>query len=127
MKLLLNCERGVAAVEFAIVSMLFFILLFGGIEMGRTFYVKNQLSYLADQATRAVIINSTVTDATLTSNIRDQFTAGDPTQLTVTILSETVAGTEYRVVQVDYAMDLLIPSLMPSTFSLNVDRRVPVI
>ena len=60
-----RCERGVAAVEFAIVSVVLMTLLIGGIDMGRTFYVKNQLSFLADQAARAVLVDPDVTDAAL--------------------------------------------------------------
>ena len=123
---LIRCQRGVAAVEFSIVSMVFFMLLIGGIDMGRTFYIKNQLSFLADQATRAVLLDGTVSDADLTAIVQDQFTAGDADLLTVTISSETTSGVEYRVVRVDFPVTLFIPNLTSSTFNLNVDRRVPV-
>ena len=124
---LLRCERGVAAVEFSIVSLVFFMLIIGGIDMGRTFYVKNQLSFLADQATRAVLLDNNVSDASLTAIVQNQFTAGDSSLLSVTISTETVSGVEYRVVRVDFPMTLFIPNLSSSTFNLNVDRRVPVV
>ena len=123
---LLRCERGVAAVEFAIVSVLLITLIIGGIDMGRTFYVKNQLSYLADQATRAVLVDPDVSDTALTALVQGQFTAGDPSLLSVTVSTDTVSGIGFRVVRVDFPMTLFIPNLSSSTFDLNVDRRVPI-
>ena len=52
-----RCEAGTAAVEFAIISMVFISLCVGIVDFGRTLYVKNQLSFLADQATRTVLVN----------------------------------------------------------------------
>lgn len=123
---LLRCERGVAAIEFAIVSMVFISMVIGGIDMGRTFYVKNQLSHLADQASRTVLLNPDTSDATLTSMVKDAFTAGDATQVSVTVSTESSAGIEYRVIRIDYPMTLFIPNLTTETFGLNIDRRVPV-
>ncbi len=123
---MLQCERGVAALEFAIVSVLFFALVIGAIDMGRTFFVKNQLSFLADQATRAVLVNPNITNASLSALISDQFGAGDPDLLNVTITSDTSSGVDYRVIRIDFPMTLFIPNLSSDTFNLNVDRRVPV-
>lgn len=123
---MLRCERGVAAVEFAIVSVLLITLIIGGIDMGRTFYVKNQLSYLADQATRAVLMDPGVSDATLTALVQGDFTAGNASLVTVTITNATISGVDFRVVQIDFPMTLFIPNLTSSTFNLNVDRRVPI-
>lgn len=121
-----RCERGVAAVEFAIVSMVFFTLVIGGIDMGRTFFVKHQLSHLADQAARSVLLDPDVSDATLTAFVQNGFTAGDASQVTVNIAAEASGGIDYRVIRIDYPMTLFIPNLTSQTFGLNVDRRVPV-
>lgn len=126
MPAILRCDRGVAAVEFAIVSMVFFTLVIGGIDMGRTFYIKNQLSHLADQASRSVLMDPDVSDTALTNFVQTEFSAGDAGQITVTVTSETAAGIEYRVIRIDYPMTLFIPNLTSQTFGLNVDRRVPI-
>lgn len=123
---LLRCDRGVAAIEFAIVSMVFISMVIGGIDMGRTFYVKNQLSHLADRASRTVLLDPDVSDATLTSFVQGEFTAGDANQIAVTVSTETSGGIDYRVIRIDYPMTLFIPNLTSNTFGLNVDRRVPV-
>jgi len=65
-----RCERGTAAVEFAIIALVLVSLLVAVVDFGRTLYVKNQLSYLADQATRMVLLNPAISDATLETELR---------------------------------------------------------
>lgn len=120
-----RCERGAAAVEFAIISVVLITLCIGIVDFGRTLYVKNQLSYLADQATRAVLIDPTVTTAALETNLTNDFTAGDPGDLTITITTEAAGGQDYRVITVAYPITLFIPNLASSTINLDVTRRVP--
>ncbi|MEM7210838.1 MAG: TadE family protein [Pseudomonadota bacterium] len=121
----IRCERGVAAVEFAIVSVVLMTLLIGGIDMGRTFYVKNQLSFLADRAARAVLVDPDVTDAALQATLAAEFTAGDSSLLAVNVSAQTVSGIDFRVIQIDYPMALFVPFLNYSSLALNVNRRVP--
>lgn len=120
-----RCERGAAAVEFAIISLVLISLCIAIVDFGRTLYVKNQLSYLADQATRTVLVNPGVTNGALQTTLETDFTAGDPNDLTVTINTETVAGTEFRVITIAYPITLFIPNLTSNTIALDVTRRVP--
>lgn len=119
------CDRGAAAVEFAIISMVLITLLIGIVDFGRTLYVKNQLSFLADQAARAVLLDPGIADATLEADLRADFSAGTAADLTVTITSEIVSGTDFRVLSVNYPITLFIPNLSASDLTLSVTRRVP--
>ncbi|MEM7424356.1 MAG: TadE family protein, partial [Pseudomonadota bacterium] len=87
---LLRCTRGAAAVEFAIVSVVFVTVCIAVVDFGRTLYVKNQLSFLADIAARQILINPTVPSATLETDLRNEFVAGDPASLAIAITNETV-------------------------------------
>lgn len=118
-------EDGAAAVEFSIISVVLVALLIGIVDFGRTLYVKNQLSYLADQATRKVLIDPAITDATLESELAADFTAGDPTSLTVTLSNATANGNTYRLIDISYPMTLFIPNLSSESINLSVVRRVP--
>lgn len=120
-----GCTAGTAAVEFAIVGAVFIALVIGILDFGRTFYVKNQISALADQAARKMLIDPNISEATLQSELKDDFFAGNADDLTVTVTTETASGTSYRVVTVVYPMTLLIPGLASNAISLNVMRRVP--
>lgn len=122
---ILGCTRGAAAVEFAIVSMVLIGLTVGTIDFGRTLYVKNQISALADQAVRKVLIDPSISGSTLESELREDFFAGEADELTFNVTSETVDGISYRVVTVGYPITLFVPGLSSNAVSLSVTRRVP--
>ena len=119
------CTRGSAAVEFAIVSGVLIMLLIGILDLGRALWVQNQISFLADQAVRRVLIDSEVSGAELEAELRDEFTAGDPRALSIEVVSEVADGTTYRVVSVEFPFAVLIPNLADRSISLGVTRRVP--
>ena len=52
-----RCETGSALVEFALVAMLFFAMLFGIIDFGRAFYTYHFLSHAARSAARWAMVN----------------------------------------------------------------------
>ena len=57
-------QRGVAAVEFALVAIPFFLLMFGAMEFGRLLYLWNTVQEVTRNAARqAVVTNFTDTDA----------------------------------------------------------------
>lgn len=52
-------QKGVAAVEFAIIAILFFTLLFGIFELGRLFYVINSVQEVTRRAAREAVVRWT--------------------------------------------------------------------
>lgn len=52
-------QRGAAAVEFAIVAMLLFVLLFAILEFGRLFYVLNSVQEVTRRAAREAVVRWT--------------------------------------------------------------------
>ena len=54
-------RRGAAAVEFAVVAPLFFLLLGGIIEFGQAFRIEHMLSNATRRATRAAIVDGAIT------------------------------------------------------------------
>jgi hypothetical protein len=58
-------QRGVAAVEFAIVAILLFTLLFGIIEFGRLFYVFNSVQEVTRRAAREAVVTWTTQQSTV--------------------------------------------------------------
>lgn len=49
-------QRGVAAVEFALIAMLLFVVLFGILELGRLFYVFNSAQEVTRRAAREAVV-----------------------------------------------------------------------
>ena len=62
-------QRGVAAVEFAVVAVIFFMLFFGILDIIRALYICNILQEVTRRAT-ALAVNSDFNDATAMLNVR---------------------------------------------------------
>jgi hypothetical protein len=62
-------QRGVAAVEFAVVAVVFFMLFFGIVDIIRALYICNILQEVTRRAT-ALAVNSDFNDATTMLNVR---------------------------------------------------------
>ena len=118
-------ETGASAIEFAIVGSVLVVLSIGIIEFGRAFFLRNDLSYVADVASRMLLMNSAAAEATVRAAAKGKFD-GDPDSLTVTFATETSSGVNFKTVTMSYPQTLMIPFLANNTMTLTVVRRVPV-
>jgi Flp pilus assembly pilin Flp len=60
--ILLRFERGTAAVEFALIAIFFFTLIFGIVELGRLLYLWNTVQEVTRHAAREAVVRNFVTD-----------------------------------------------------------------
>ena len=67
-KLLRTSEKGTSMAEFAIISVVFFMMIFGIIEFGRLFYTHNALTDAARRGARYAVVNKEA-DAECVKNI----------------------------------------------------------
>ena len=113
-------ERGAAAVEFAIVATLFFMLVFGIIDFGFAFHSWNNAVNAAREGARTAAVDPNTTD--ITNRVRTAASGLDQSKLTISILcsrgassfsacpagSTWLEGDVVRVI-VDYQYDMLTP------------------
>ena len=102
-------EHGQALVEMALVLPLFFLLLFGVIEMGRVGYAYITVSNAAREGGRIATIGGT--DLAINSSINNAAVSLDPASLTITITplqSQRQSG-QAVTIQVTYPVQLIIP------------------
>lgn len=64
-------QQGVAAVEFSLVAMIFFLLFFGIIELARAMYICNTLQEVTRRAA-ALAVNTDFTDTTAMQHVREK-------------------------------------------------------
>jgi Flp pilus assembly protein TadG len=107
-QVLRNSRLGSAAVEFAVIAPLFFLLLAGIIEFGTAFRIQHCLSAAARQGARAAIIDGS-TSSQITQKVRDNCVKNlkvGPADVIVAItingqssidLSQASEGTEIQV------------------------------
>jgi Flp pilus assembly protein TadG len=113
-------ERGAAAVEFAIVATLFFMLVFGIIDFGFAFHSWNNAVNAAREGARLAAVDSNTTD--ITNRVLNSASGLDPTKMTIQLQcsrnsgpfgacaagSSWVAGDIVRVI-VNYQYSMLTP------------------
>lgn len=125
LKQLVSCNRGAAAVEFAIIGLVLIMVCVGGIEFGRGLWLRNELSFAADFAARKVLTDPAISSADLETELRSALTGIDPDLVEISFGSETVDTIEFRTVLVRYPLSLLVPGLSDDPITLSVNRRVP--
>lgn len=121
-------ERGVTAVEFALVAPVFLMFVLGVIDIGRLFWAKNLLQYGVGEAARYVMVNPTTTKAILETY------AGDKVSdlLSGITFTADVADTDvvndvtYRTVSGSYTFTYLMPFMTISDTILTATIRTPV-
>ena len=113
-------QKGAAAVEFAIVASLFFMLVFGIIDFGFAFHSWNNAVNSAREGARTAAVDPSVSD--ITARVRDSAETLDQSKLTISVLcsrsgasfaacpagSSWIEGDIVRVI-VDYEYDMITP------------------
>lgn len=118
-----GCASGAAAIEFAVIASVLVFVCLGVVEIGRGLHVRSELAYVADLASRQVLITPDVSDADLQTLVNEAFTGPRPQDIDLTA---PVAGDgASRTVTVQYPFSFLIPSIS-DTFDITVSRRVPL-
>jgi len=92
-------EDGTVAIEFAIVSLLFFALLLGSIELGRAMWMRNSVQFAAEEAARWALVQTAENSTAVVDFARGRLTAS-PASADITAPYVTVSGVRYVVVTV---------------------------
>jgi Flp pilus assembly protein TadG len=134
-------NKGATVVEFAIVSTVFFIFIFGILDLGRYFFVEHTLQFATREGVRLALVGNTLTDASgnclsreasIIKAIKDNASSAvDPSKLNISIFpvqsdysdpkgwqEELNAGEpgDYMRVRTRYTFDFLTP-LIATFFS----------
>ena len=95
----LSRQKGMTTVEFAIIGMLFFIILFGIVEVGRALFVWNGLADITRRAARiaavcppddVIVIRTAIYNAAENIGTSSMISGLDPSHVTVLYLDSTM-------------------------------------
>lgn len=92
-------ERGAAAVEFAIIFPVLFLLLAGIIDFGRAFFYQVQLANAAREGTRAAVVGSLTVDEIKTRTAA-AVPGMNPADLTYPVITQCPSGSGNATVEV---------------------------
>lgn len=122
-----RCDAGAAAVEFSIVGLILVLVSLAVIDFGRGFHARNQMAFAADIGARLVLTDGEIANDALALALRDAYQGVNPEALTVEVTDTTVDGTAFKVLTLEYPLQLRWYGLEASALTLNVVRRVPLI
>lgn len=130
LKRFLRNEDGVAAIEFAIVSVLFLFVLFAIVEATRAVWAQNTLKYAIEEAARERIIDDTMTEADVENFVLGRMTGLINTATVDITISTTTTASGVEVMNItgtiDYTMMLpLLPDTI-NTFPLSAETHMPI-
>ena len=122
-------DSGATALEFSLVAVIFVFASIGVMELGRTYQVRNELSYAADIGGRrlTILVNTPgIAEADYDDEVKNEiisiFQGYDPSALSVTVDPETINGVQYQKLTLEYPMSVFIP-FQSDTYQLKVVRR----
>ena len=111
-------RSGVAAVEFALVAPIFFLLVFGLIEFGRMMMIQQSLTNAAREGSRVAILPTTKDGADVEAAMRDYLqsvmsNAADTGEVRVTVPSNLATAASGANLTVSVEVDYLDVSWLP--------------
>jgi Flp pilus assembly protein TadG len=114
-------QRGVAAVEFAMIAPIFFGLLVGTIDVGRYMWTLNTMQYAIDQGVRAGVVQQLSTED-VTDVVKSSLAGLDADAVTVDVDSD--ASTLAITADMNYAFLFPLSSFMSST-TISLRTEMP--
>jgi Flp pilus assembly protein TadG len=101
-------RSGAAAVEFAIVGSTFILLSIGIIDFGRNFLILHQMNHIADQISRVLMLNPTVSSADLLAYARENWAGNAPETLGLSLQNQTINGVPSSRLELTYAITWIV-------------------
>ena len=86
-------RQGGAAIEFAIVCPVLVAILFGIIEMGRMFYIRQSLEYATEEAARYYAINPSLDTGSIDTALRSAMAGGMGSDVSIVYGAAPSCGT----------------------------------
>lgn len=122
---LICCNKGTAAVEFALIGLALILGTIGTIEVGRALFMSNELAHAADRAARAVMLNFDIAESVLTDAVRDEdlLTGLIPANLQVAS-TVTASNARFRNVELTYQFTPMVSNLTIGSVTLTATRMV---
>ncbi len=120
-------DRGAAAVEFALVTPAFLIMVMGIIDFSRIFWVKSTMQFAVEQAARHVMVNPTLSDTLLVQFAEDELAKVSLTGVTFPPpVSDTTDGVDFRTLTANYTFSFMIPIIDMPDIVIQARSRTAV-
>lgn len=126
--LIKKSESGVAAVEFALIAPIFFMMIFGIIDMGRVYWLISSMEYAVEGAGRYAMLNTSATSQQVIEEAQDNLYVINQNSVTFTTSTSSSSGINYMTIQAQASFNFLPPAMFNyGTIALTRTATVPLL
>ncbi|MCK5166785.1 MAG: pilus assembly protein [Rhodospirillaceae bacterium] len=118
-------DRGVAAVEFAIVLPVFIMLIMGIVDFGRIYWIKSAMQFVVEQSTRYAMVNTSISEAALETYAYAQEASVSGSGATFEATIDASGTVNYMTVTGTYTFSFITP-LVGTTLTLDAKSVTPI-
>lgn len=121
-----DARSGAMAIDFAIVAPVFFVLVFGLIDISRAAFTKGVMLYAMEEASRWAAVNFPASAADIEAVATAKFTVLDPGNITAFSATVTDNGDKTKAVtlQMDYTFEFMMPFLSLDPITLSTEATI---
>ncbi len=121
-----DARSGAMALEFAIVAPVFFLLVFGLIDISRAAFTKGVMLYSMEEASRWAAVNFPATAAEIEAVATGKFVVINPANITAFSATVTDNGDKTKAVtlQMDYTFAFMMPFLNLDPITLSTEATI---
>ena len=121
-----DARSGAMALEFAIVAPVFFLLVFGLIDISRAAFTKGVMLYSMEEASRWAAVNFPATATEIEAVATGKFVVINPANITAFSATVTDNGDKTKAVtlQMDYTFAFMMPFLQLDPITLSTEATI---
>lgn len=118
-------ERGVSALEFALVSPVFFALVFAAIQFSLSFHHSNTARWAVEKAARAAVLNGDVDEAAMQALVDSYLSSVDsPVAIDVSYTVDNSSSVPMGTLTANYSRKITVP--LAGYYMVSSDFNVAV-
>lgn len=112
-------DEGSTSVEFSMIGVGFFLMVFGILEIGRMVWTSNVIDYAADEAARYAVLHQDATTSEVEEYARDKMQSllVSPSDADISVDNTTVSGIDFIEVSGSYNFSTVLLTMFPSSFT----------
>jgi Flp pilus assembly protein TadG len=118
-------DRGIAALEFALIAGALAMVILATLEFGRALAARNEMGHALGRVSREVNLDPTTTTATIVSRLESYLADYDTAALDVEITE--VSGTSFMEIAVSFPFETSLPFLPVHEIMLKVSTLAPMV
>jgi Flp pilus assembly protein TadG len=121
-------EKGVAAIEFAFIGPILFILILGVADLGRYFWIGHEVDHAIEIVLRVAAVNKTLSESDVTSLLKSRLDNVSDSKLTISTIYTSSTPDTPRLLTINISSSFKpLGPLSFLTFPIGSTGQIPII